>query len=65
MSKKSKKKWLSKPEEHDYPAAESYLTLLYDEKTAARYAKALSRASMTSFEIVDRGQSTNLDRLMR
>lgn len=39
MSKKSEKKWLSEPEEHDYPAAESYLTLLYDEKTAAKYAK--------------------------
>ena len=53
MSKKSKKKWLSKPEEHDYPAAESYLTLLYDEKTAAKYAKALSRAPMTSFAAKD------------
>ena len=53
MSKKSKQKWLSKPEEHDYPAAESYLTLLYDEKTAAKYAKALSRAPMTSFAAKD------------
>jgi hypothetical protein len=53
MSKKSKKKWLSKPDEHDYPAAESYLTLLYDEKTAAKYAKALSRAPMTSFAAKD------------
>ena len=53
MSKKSKKKWLSKPEGHDYPAAESYLTLLYDEKTAAKYAKALSRAPMTSFAAKD------------
>src|SRR5260370_17579957 len=53
MSKKSKKKWLSKPEEHDYPAAESYLTLLYDKKTAAKYAKALSRVPMTSFAAKD------------
>lgn len=53
MSKKSKKKWLSKPEEHDYPAAESYLTLLYDGKTAAKYAKALSRAPMTLFAAKD------------
>lgn len=35
MSKKSKNKWLSEPEKHDYPAAQSYLTLLYDEKIAA------------------------------
>jgi hypothetical protein len=53
MSKKSKKKWLSEPEKHDYPAAKSYLTLLYDEKTAAKYAKALARAPMTSFAAKD------------
>jgi len=53
MSKKSKKRWLSEPEKHDYPAAESYLTLLYDEETAAKYAKALSRAPMTSFAAKD------------
>jgi len=53
MSKKSKKRWLSEPEKHDYPAAESYLTLLYDEKNAAKYAKTLSRAPMTSFAAKD------------
>jgi len=53
MSKKSKNKWLKEPEKHDYPAAESYLTLLYDEETAAKYAKALSRAPMTSFAAKD------------
>ena|ERR1700738_99525 len=53
MGKKSKKKWLSEPEKHDYPAAESYLTLLYDRETAAKYAKDLSRAPMTSFAAKD------------
>ena len=54
MSKKKKKKsWLKEPENHDYPAAESYLTLLYDEETAAKYAKTLSRAPMTSFAAKD------------
>ena len=53
MSKQSKNKWLTKPETHDYPAAESYLTLVYDEKTAAKYAKALARAPMTSFKAKD------------
>ena len=53
MSQQSKNKWLSEPEKHDYPAAESYLTLLYDEQTAAKYAKALSRAPMTSFAAKD------------
>ena len=36
MSKKIGIKWLSAPEEHDYPAALSYLSLLYDEEKAAR-----------------------------
>ncbi len=53
MSKQSKSKWLSKPEEHDYPAAESYLTLFYDEKTAAKHAKALANAPMASFKAKD------------
>jgi hypothetical protein len=53
MSKRSKDKWLRKPEKHDYPAAESYLTLLYDEETAACYAKALADAPMTSFKAKD------------
>jgi hypothetical protein len=53
MGKKSENKWLSEPEKHDYPAAESYLTLLYDQKTAAKYVKALSRAPMTSFAAKD------------
>jgi hypothetical protein len=54
MSKKKKKKrWLKEPEDHDYPAAESYLTLLYDEETAAKYAKALCQAPMTSFAAKD------------
>jgi hypothetical protein len=53
MSKQSKNNWLSKPEKHDYPAALSYLSLIYDEKTAARYAKALAKAPMTAFKAKD------------
>ena len=53
MSKQSKNNWLTKPEKHDYPAAESYLSLIYDVKTAARYAKGLGKAPMTSFKAKD------------
>ena len=53
MKRRPKNKWLKEPEKHDYPAAESYLTLLYDEETAAKYAKALLRAPMTSFAAKD------------
>ena len=31
---KEKIKWLDKPEDHNYPAAKSYLTLIFDEKEA-------------------------------
>ena len=51
--KKPKRRWLREPEQHDYPAAESYLTLLFDEKTAANYARDLSRAPMASFAAKD------------
>jgi hypothetical protein len=53
MSKQPKNNWLSKPEKHDYPAAVSYLSLIYDEKTAARFAKALAKAPMTAFKAKD------------
>ena len=35
MAKKVTVKWSGKPKEHDYPAALSYLSLIYDVKTAA------------------------------
>ncbi len=41
MSKNVEIKWLSEPEEHDYPAALSYLSLLYDEATAAVWVEKL------------------------
>jgi len=35
--KKIKIKWLLEPEEHDYPAAQSYLSLIYDESITTGY----------------------------
>ncbi len=46
-------KWLEMPEEHDYPAAESYLNLIYDVKTAAGFTQKLKVSSMTSFHAKD------------
>jgi hypothetical protein len=37
MANKVDSKWLADPEDHDYPAAGSYLSLLYDEPTSAKY----------------------------
>ena len=53
MSKKVEIKWLGEPEEHDYPAALSYLTLLYDEATATAYVDKLKHASVSEFMAKD------------
>jgi hypothetical protein len=53
MSQKIKIKWLSRPEEHDYPAALSYLTLIYDPKTAAGFVNKLKKASVSEFKAKD------------
>jgi len=46
-------KWLSEPEDHNYPAALSYLSLLYDETTARAYVEKLKRAAVSSFKAKD------------
>ena len=53
MSKQVQVKWLAEPEEHDYPAAESYLKLLYDKKTTARLVEQLKGTKVTSFKAKD------------
>ncbi len=53
MSDKITIKWLSKPEDHDYPAATSYLSLLVDEKKAAAFVRKLKRAPVTEFKAKD------------
>lgn len=35
MASKTEIKWQDTPEEHNYPAAENYLSLIYDSQTAA------------------------------
>ena len=46
-------KWLSEPEEHNYPAAESYLSLIFDPITAADYVLKLRTAPVTDFKAKD------------
>ena len=53
MPKKCQIKWLSGPEEHDYAAALSYLSLLADKKTAKARVKELKRAGMSEFKSKD------------
>jgi hypothetical protein len=42
-----KEHWSAEPDEHDYPAAYDYLTLVTDEATAARLVDALKRGLLT------------------
>jgi hypothetical protein len=45
--------WLKEPEAQDYPAALSYLSLLYDERKASACVNKLKRARMTDFKAKD------------
>lgn len=38
--------WMDAPEEHDYPAAEDYLSLLFAPKTAASLASKLKKSRL-------------------
>lgn len=42
-----KENWKTEPDEHDYPAALDYLTLITDERTAARLVEELRQAELT------------------
>ena len=56
MSRKSKPagiKWLAKVEEHDYPAAQSYLLLIYDKKLVKKTIALLKSAEVTQFKSKD------------
>ena len=46
-------KWLVEPDAHDYPAAYSYLNLLYPKKAARAFVKKLKRAALTDFKSKD------------
>src|SRR5204863_7825870 len=56
-------RWRAKPEEHDYPAALSYLGLVYDDRTAAGLVRALRRAHMTRFKAKDIFRASGLSLL--
>ena len=55
--------WLKEPEEHDYPAAESYLNLLNDNETAVRLVERLRKASVSSFKAKDIFRASGLSLL--
>jgi len=63
MNKKIKVKWLNESEEQDYPAAESFLSLIYDAQTAAKYVRQLRRAAVSEFKAKDIFRASGLSLL--
>ena len=56
-------KWLDKPEEHDYPAALSYLNLIYDDATSNKFVEKLKQAPVTQFKSKDIFRASGLSLL--
>jgi len=55
--------WREEPEDHDYPAAESYLSLHYEEKVAATFVTKLRRAPISQFKAKDIFRASRLSLL--
>jgi len=53
MPKSPKIIWAKEPKEHDYPAAASYLSLIYPPKVTKRLVKELRRAPMVEYHSKD------------
>ncbi len=56
-------RWRRKPESHDYPAARSYLALLFDTRAAASFVKLLRRAPVVEFKAKDIFRASGLSLL--
>jgi len=56
-------KWLKEPEDHDYPAAKSYLSLLYTEELAKATVKKLKDAPILQFKAKDIFRASGLSLL--
>jgi len=63
MSNKVTIKWLNAPEDHDYPAALSYLSLLFPGQTTTNYVTKLKRAPVSNFKAKDIFRASRLSLL--
>ena len=61
--KNKKITWLLVPEEHDYSAAFSYLSLLFSEDESKHYVEQLQKASVTQFKSKDIFRASSLSLL--
>jgi hypothetical protein len=63
MAKATPIRWLDEPEKQDYPAAQSYLSLIFDANAAAKYVLALQSAKTISFKAKDIFRASGLSLL--
>lgn len=63
MKKPDSIHWLSAPEPHDYPAAVSYLSLLYPEADARKLVDGLQAAPVVAFKSKDIFRASGLSLL--
>jgi hypothetical protein len=63
MADESVIKWLDEPEEHNYPAAQSYLSLIIDPVEAAKIVAALRGAAVARFKAKDVFRASQLSLL--
>ena len=61
--KRPREHWKNEPEEHDFPAAEAYLTLLFPAVAAASLVAALRSAEGTTRKAKDLLRASRLDLL--
>jgi hypothetical protein len=63
MGKQIEIKWLSEPEEKNYPAAESYLGLLYEDKVVKDIVRQLKIAPLSQYKAKDIFRASGLSLL--
>ena len=63
MGEKAKIQWLPEPEDKDYPAAQSYLSLVHEEKEAIALVNKLKNAKAIQFKAKDIFRASGLSLL--
>jgi hypothetical protein len=63
MKKKNHIRWLDEPEDHNYPAAHAYLSLIFTDTTAGLYVGRLKKAPVLLFKSKDIFRASGLPAL--
>jgi|SRR5664280_102061 len=63
MPNNKKFAWLDEPEDYDYQAAHSYLSLIYDESTVSGTVEELKKAPISEFKAKDIFRASGLSLL--